>query len=65
MRILTIPPKELFDFFSGARYLILPRNLWGEIWNSTGLRDKNRRRDIFDCNDFALGKRSGFSSVHF
>ncbi|KAK0222942.1 Moa, A lectin from the mushroom marasmius Oreades in complex with the trisaccharide Galgalglcnac [Armillaria nabsnona] len=35
-------------------YLILPRNLWGEIWNSTGLRDKNRRREIFDCNDFAL-----------
>ncbi|PBL04449.1 Moa, A lectin from the mushroom marasmius Oreades in complex with the trisaccharide Galgalglcnac [Armillaria gallica] len=37
-----------------GEYLILPRNIWGEIWNSTGLRDKNRRREIFDCNDFAL-----------
>ncbi|KAK0193272.1 hypothetical protein F5146DRAFT_1029860 [Armillaria mellea] len=37
-----------------GEYLILPRTLWGEIWNSTGLRDKDRRREIFDSNDFAL-----------
>ncbi|PBL04447.1 Moa, A lectin from the mushroom marasmius Oreades in complex with the trisaccharide Galgalglcnac [Armillaria gallica] len=42
-------------------YLILPRNIWGEIWNSTDLRDKNRRREIFDCNDFALVMKAAVS----
>ncbi|KAK0444158.1 hypothetical protein EV421DRAFT_495730 [Armillaria borealis] len=39
-----------------GEYLILPQNLWEEIWNcdSTGLRGKKRRREIFDYDDFAL-----------
>ncbi|KAK0489678.1 Moa, A lectin from the mushroom marasmius Oreades in complex with the trisaccharide Galgalglcnac [Armillaria luteobubalina] len=36
-----------------AEYLILPRYLWQEIWESTGLRNKNWRKVIFDCDDFA------------
>ncbi|KAK0494141.1 hypothetical protein EDD18DRAFT_1464589 [Armillaria luteobubalina] len=37
-----------------AEYLILPRYLWQEIWESTGLRNKNWRKEIFDYDDFAL-----------
>ncbi|KAK0222948.1 Moa, A lectin from the mushroom marasmius Oreades in complex with the trisaccharide Galgalglcnac [Armillaria nabsnona] len=55
--IIRSNPDLVRDYKSyqvDGEYLILPRNIWGEIWNSTDLRDKNRRREIFDCNDFAL-----------
>lgn len=59
--------EKIIWSFSDARYLILPPYLWQEIWNTTGLSKGNKkwRREIFDCDDFALGKRYEFSTVPF
>ncbi|SJK99404.1 uncharacterized protein ARMOST_02702 [Armillaria ostoyae] len=47
--------KSYKSFQVDGEYLILPQNLWEEIWlNSTDLSGKKRRREIFDYDDFAL-----------
>nr|ANC28063.1 lectin [Polyporus umbellatus] len=46
-----------------GEYLILPPYLWQEIWNTTGLSKGNKkwRREIFDCDDFALVMKSAIA----
>ncbi|PBK62820.1 hypothetical protein ARMSODRAFT_562283 [Armillaria solidipes] len=54
--------KSYKSYQVDGEYLILPQNIWEEIWlNSTDLSSKKRRREIFDYDDFALTMKAAIA----
>ncbi|KAI0317225.1 Moa, A lectin from the mushroom marasmius Oreades in complex with the trisaccharide Galgalglcnac [Amylostereum chailletii] len=41
------------SFLADSDYLLLPRGFWQNIWNSSDLKNRRWRSEIFDCDDFA------------